>query len=449
MKMSQSVAIAAVQLLGKAHTSTRITGSMSVETANVVDVAELAAMLHQPLGLQLDSMSVVTIGSRRPDTGDYPRVYDSFIGTPPYAGRRETWLIMRLAVIDNTAALRWRTTLGSASVAAAQRIAATLRCTGMRTKVATASDLVELDRRLGVKGLEASAQRWNNLRGENGWLTTYAYPAEAIASEVLAEAWALRVDEVIQNVTVYPNGTCTATVTVRTPQPLPTPPSVALRRLPGEQAAAAAANMCGPRPRVRGLRPSPLPASLLTEVGPSGVLLGRLSNGDRLLTPLTDVGELSRVFIAADDPIAKRLIIRTSGAGERVCVHTRDRARWASVRMPDVAVVSEPRPAPRTTVSVVDGVPRMVPSADGTRRTVAIDTPLAPSPRPGTVITVVPAGTPPPERDSSEVIIEQVNRSVVRVTAAGDPQPYLVEMDMFRAENRYVSQEPLAVSMAQ
>lgn len=300
-----------------------------------------------------------------------------------------------------------------------------------------------------MKGLEASAQRWNTLRGENGWLTTYAYPAEAITSEVLAEAWALRVDEVIQNVTVYPNGTCTATVTVRTPQPLPTPPSVVLRRLPGEQAAAAAANMCGPRPRVRGLRPSPLPASLLTEVGPSGVLLGRLSNGDRLLTPLTDVGELSRVFIAADDPVAKRIIIRTSGAGERVCVHTRDRARWASVRMPDVAVVSEPRPAPRTTVSVVDGVPRVVPSADGTGRSVAIDTPLAPSPRPATVITVVPAGTPPPERDSSEVIIEQVNRSVLRVTAAGDPQPYLVEMDMFRAENRYVSQEPLAVSMAQ
>lgn len=428
MKTSRTVAIAAVQLLGKAHTSTRITGSMSVETANVVDVAELASMLHQPLGLQLDSMSVVTIGSRRPDTGDYPRVYDSFIGTPPYAGRRETWLILRLAVVDNTAALRWRTTLGSASVAAAQRIAAVLRCTGMRAKVATASDIVELDRRLGVKGLEASAQRWNTLRGENGWLTTYAYPAEAIASEVLAEAWALRVDEVIQNVTVYPDGTCTATVTVRTPQPLPTPPSVVLRRLPGEQAAAVVANMCAPRPRVRGLRPSALPASLLTEVGSSGVLVGRLGNGDRLLTPLTDVGELSRVFIAADDPIAKRLIVRTSGAGERVCVHSRDRARWASVRMPDVAVVSEPRPAPRTTVSVVDGT-------------------ISPTPRPSTVITVAPTGTPPP-KEGSEVIIEQVNRSVVRVTAAGDPQPHLVEMDMFRAENRYVSQEPLAVSMA-
>lgn len=270
---------------------------------------------------------------------------------------------MRLPVIDNTHALRWRTTLGATAISAAQRIAGLLRCHGLRAKVATATDLIELDRRLGWDAVSGTAQKWKAVRGEAGWMTTYAYPAEAITSHALAQAWTLRVDEVIQNVTIFPEGTCTATVTVRTPTQAPSPPSVILRRLNGEQAAAAAANMCGPRPYLRGLRRSALPERLIVEIGPSGVLVGKLSNGDRLMIPVTDAGELSRVFVAADDAIAKRIVIRTAGAGERVCVHTRDQKRWASVRMPTVSVVGAARPVPRTTVSVVEYVPR--PKAGG------------------------------------------------------------------------------------
>ncbi|ORV51514.1 type VII secretion protein EccE [Mycobacterium europaeum] len=430
VRVQDGVAVVAVQLLGRAHQATTVTGSVTVETDNVIDVVELVPMMHQALGLTLDSISVVSLGSRHGTIGDYPRVYDSEIGTPPYAGRRETWLIMRVSIIDNTQALRWRTTVGAAAISAAQRIAGLLRCQGLRARVANATDLSELDRRLGCDAIEGDTQRWKAIRGEGGWMTTYAYPAKAINSRVLSQAWTLRVDEVIQNVTVYPDATCTATITVRTPTPAPTPPSVILRRLNGEQAAAAAANMCGPRPHLRALHPSPLPEHLLTEIGPSGVLIGKLSNGDRLMIPVTDAGELSRVFVAADDPVAKRIVIRTAGAGERVCVHTRDTTRWATVRMPEISVVSTVRPAPRTTVSVVEHV-----------------APISPTPRPATVITIAPSGTRLPEghRHNFEVIVEQVGPAMVRVSAAG--KDWLVEMDMFRAENRYVSLEPVTMSI--
>lgn len=430
VRVQDGVAVVAVQLLGRAHQATTVTGSVTVETDNVIDVVELVPMMQQALGLQLDSISVVSLGSRHGTIGDYPRVYDSEIGTPPYAGRRETWLIMRLSIIDNTQALRWRTTVGSAAISVAQRIAGLLRCQGLRAKVATATDLGELDRRLGCDAIEGDTQRWKAIRGEAGWMTTYAYPPEAITSRVLSQAWTLRADEVIQNLTLYPDATCTATITVRTPTPAPTAPSVILRRLNGEQAAAAAANMCGPRPYLRALRPSRLPEHLVTEIGPSGVLIGKLSNGDRLLIPVTDAGELSRVFVAADDPIAKRIVIRTAGAGERVCVHTRDTTRWTTVRMPEISVVSTPRPAPRTTVSVVEHVG-----------------PISPTPRPVTVITVAPSGTRLPEgqRHNFEVIIEQIGPATVRVGAAG--KDWLVEMDMFRAENRYVSLDPVTMSV--
>ncbi|MFZ1177734.1 MAG: type VII secretion protein EccE, partial [Mycobacterium sp.] len=375
-------------------------------------------------------------------------VYDSEIGTPPYAGRRETWLIMRVSVIDNTQALCWRITVGTAAVSVAQRIAGLLRCQGLRAKVATATDLVELDRRLGWDAVAGSVQRWKAIRGEAGWMTTYAYPAEAITSRVLSQAWTLRTDEVIQNVTVYPDETCTATITVRTPTPAPTPPSVVLRRLNGEQAAAAAANMCGPRPYLRGLRRSPLPVELVTEIGPSGVLVGKLSNGDRVMMPLTDAGELSRVFVAADDPIVKRIVIRTAGAGERVCVHTRDKTRWASVRMPEITVVSTSRPAPRTTVSVVEFVARRGKDGNAAAEGGGSDVAISPTPRPATVITVAPSGTTLSEgyRHGFEVTIEQVSPALVNVSAAG--KNWLVEMDMFRAENRYVSLEPVTMSIA-
>lgn len=450
VRVQDGVAVVAVQLLGGAHRATTVTGSVSVETENVIDVVELVPMLEHPLGLELDSISVVSVGSRCGNVGDYPRVYDAEIGTPPYAGRRETWLIIRLPVIDNTHALRWRTTLGATAISAAQRIAGLLRCHGLRAKVATATDLMELDRRLGWDAVSGRTQKWKAIRGEAGWMTTYAYPAEAIASHALAQAWTLRVDEVIQNVTVYPGGTCTATITVRTPTRAHSPPSVILRRLDGEQAAAAAANMCGPRPHLRGLRRSALPERLIVEVGPSGVLVGKLSNGDRLMIPVTDAGELSRVFVAADDAIAKRIVIRTAGAGERVCVHTRDMKRWASVRMPTVSVVGTSRPAPRTTVSVVEYVPRPREGrggAPGGGSDIA-DIAISPAPRPATVITVAPAGTTLPDAHGHafEVAVEQVSGAMVKVTAAG--QNWLVDMDMFRAENRYVNLESVAVSFA-
>lgn len=447
VRVQDGVAVVAVQLLGRAHRATTVTGSVTVESDNVIDVVELAPLLRHPLDLELDSISVVTFGSRTGTVGDYPRVYDAEIGTPPYAGRRETWLIMRLPVIGNTQALRWRTSVGAAAISVAQRVASSLRCQGLRAKLATATDLAELDRRLGSDAVAGSAQRWKAIRGEAGWMTTYAYPAEAISSRVLSQAWTLRADEVIQNVTVYPDATCTATITVRTPTPAPTPPSVILRRLNGEQAAAAAANMCGPRPHLRGQRRCPLPAQLVTEIGPSGVLIGKLSNGDRLMIPVTDAGELSRVFVAADDTIAKRIVIRVVGAGERVCVHTRDQERWASVRMPQLSIVGTPRPAPRTTVGVVEYVRRRKNGDDGKSEGSGVDVAISPTPRPASVITIARPGTSLSESDRHgfEVTIEQIDRATVKVGAAG--QNWLVEMEMFRAENRYVSLEPVTMSI--
>lgn len=255
VRYQDGVAVVAIQLLGKAHKPTLFTGSTATYTENTVDIAGLAPLLHQSLGLTIDSLSVVSAGARRRSTGDYPRVYDTLIGTPPYAGQRETWLIVRVAAIANAEALQWRTSIGTATLAAGQRISAAMRQQGIRAKVATATDMVELERRVGRAALNPQNRRWRTVRGDGGWLTTYWYRPGDITAENLAHAWALRADGIIQNVTLFSDGRALATVTVRSMQPPTAPPSVMLRTLPGsrpkpsEPTCARRCPRCGGTPR--------------------------------------------------------------------------------------------------------------------------------------------------------------------------------------------------------
>lgn len=416
VRFHDGVAVAVVQLLGMPHRPTMCNGSTDTHTSNTFDVAALVPMLRQSMGLIVESASLITAGARRRSVGDYPRVYDTFLGTVPYAGRREAWLVIRIRAADNGAALRWRNTVGTAALAAAQRIAGAVRCAGVRARVATAAEIVELERRLGVSALEVHNRRWHTLRGEGGWMTTYAYRPDELNAAALAQAWSFPADGIVQNITVFPDGTACAAVTIQTAQPPMAPPSVLLRTLPGEQAPALANNLCGPHADLRGQTRATLPDTLPVPIGPSGVLLGKLSDGTRLLMPLGDPGESSRVLVAADEAIAKRIIIRAAGSGERVTVHSKDIDRWSSVRMPNVSVTDQPRPGPGTTLSVSDGT-------------------VSPAPRPATVLDVGDPGAV--ARGHADVVIVQTGPGAVQARASG--QAYDVEVEFFRAENRYLS----------
>lgn len=415
IRYQDGTAVAAVQLLGKRHRTTLFTGSATSETDDVLDVSAILPLLRQSLGLAIESVSVITTGARRRSAGDYPRVYDTLLGPAPYAGLRETWLVVRIQSFGNGDALRCRPSVGTAALTAAQRIASALRCDGIRARVATATDISELDRRLGSSALGRHGRRWHALRGDAGWMTSYAYRPADVSTAVLAQAWSLKVDSIVQNVTVFPDGTCCAAVTVRSSQPPTGSPSIALRSLPGEQARALANNLCVPRREVHGQGRGALPVPLHLPVGPSGVLLGKGSGGDRLLLPLSDQGETSRVRVVADDAIVKRIVIRAAAAGERITLHTSDIDRWDSVRMPHVLLTDQPRPAPGTTLSVTDGT-------------------VSPTPRPATVIEVAESGT---GCDGADISIVQTGPATVEVRAAGEIHD--VEVEYFKAENRYVS----------
>ncbi len=422
VRYQDGTAVVAVQVIGKIHTPTVFTGSASTYVENTIDITGLYGLLRQSLDLTIDSLSVVIAGARRRSTGDYARVYDTIIGPPPYAGQRETWIIARINDFSNGDALDRRPSAGSTAVAAAQRITAALRLSGVRARVATSTDIVEFERRLGSSALDADRPRWGSIRGEQGFQTTYAYRSRDTTSEILGQVWSMPADGVIQNITLFPDHTASATVTIRTPQPLPSPPSTVMRPLPGEHGAAMTNNLCAPLQSLRGVERGPAPAALTMPVGPSGVLLGKVGAGDRLMLPLGDPGEFTRVHIAADDHLSKRIIIRTAASGERITVHSKDTHRWLSVRPADIALTDRPRPVPGTTVSVVDGA-------------------LSPSPRPQTVITLGRPGESP--RGHVDMLITQTGPAEVEVTVG--ERSFHVEVELFRAENRYVSAESISM----
>lgn len=414
VRYQDGVAAVAVQILGRAHRPTRFTGSAAADTDNTLDVATLPALQRHSLGLTLDSLTLVSTGARRGACGTYPALYDTLLGTPPYAGRRETWLIARLAALPNAEALHRRDSVGAAAVAAGQRIAARLREQGIRARTATAADIAELELRLGRPALVAHNRRWRSLRGETGWLTSYDYTGP-LTPDGLGRPWSLRVDAVTTNLTVFADATVAVTVTVRTAQPPSAPPSILLRPLPGQQSQALAAALCGPATPPDAVRRRRLPTALAVPVGPSGVLLGRSDTGCRLLLPFDDPVNTTRVAVAADDAVTKRLILRLAGAGERLTVHTTDPDRWAGLRMAAITVTDRARPAPGTTVSVVDGT-------------------IAPAPRPATTL-VVGAARSEAGRAAADLAVTQTGPDRLEVRA-GD-QTYPVRMELFRAEDRY------------
>lgn len=426
VRYQDGVATVAVHILGRAYAPTLLTASNSARTTNVLDVGRLIPLLDQSLGLKLDSISVISTGHRRADSGDYAAVYDTLIGTPPYAGVRETWLVVRMQGLPNADALGLRSSVGSAAVAAAQRITADLRRQGLRARVASATEMLGFERNVAGSELDTHHRKWRSVRTDAGWLTTYAYRPEDITTEVLSQAWTLRADAVTSNITVFPDNTVTATLTVRSARPPAEPPNSRLLTLPGEQAGATAAAMCTARPRLRRIPRSRFPDSLVIPIGPSGILIGKTEGAERLLLPLTRPGGHSRVHIAAGDAIAKRFIIRAAAGGDRITLHTKDIHRWERLRMPNIAVVDHARPVPGTTVSVVDGT-------------------IFPATRANTTLVVAPRGAIP--SGPVDVAIAQTSESMVSISAAGVTTN--AEVELFRAENRYVATEAVRAGLAE
>lgn len=438
--------IVVIQLLGRPHAPTYMTGAAHTATTNVIRTQDVYALMKDS-DLVIGPVSIISHGARVRRDGDYARIYTTLIGAPPYYGERETWLILRVSTGANIDNVTLRHSPGRAVVAAAQKIVMSLRTKGIRAKVGTETDVMLLENKLGGSlALQQENRRWRAVRSASGWLSTYYYRPEHMNDQDLARVWSRREDSITQNVTLYPDGRTTATVTIQTPQIEPIPPTVVLSALPGEQATAVASNQPRPAELVGG--PAAVaagPADLAIPIASSGPLIGVLPGGNRLMVPLTDPDGITRVHIDATDPVLKRLIMRAAAAGERVTVHTSDPARWRAMVMPGIRVSSSSRPAAGTTISVVDAG-------------------VSPTPQPATTITLGPVHNAAAditiiESGPAEVDIyvgpefaavdkakgepaEPSGAHAAPEPVRNDPTWHSVEVELFEVENSYADASP-------
>ena len=391
-------------------------------------------------------IDVVSSGLRvRRGTG-YPPLYSTLLADRPAAGQRRTYLVVRLDIANSVGGLTYRSTVGAAAAAATERIVNALLQRGVRAKPLTAKDIdaamVELGANLAVVPAEAEpdnapvgprmptpvapTEAWKSIQAHPGYLTSYYFSPEDVATNTLNQMWALRSDAVVQTISLTKKRGPTenrawvsALVRVNDPQAPTRPPTLYLNPLPGHQGPAALRS--APLPRSFDAVPArPLDASPLElPVGSSGVLVGTTQRGDLLLLSLTDPDQATRVALHTGMSYACQLLVRAAAVGERIAIYTDKPARWRQLEQPLIAVVDRRHP------------PEFVPS-------IIVSDRAGGPPAAGLASTVITIGDTADDARSGtpDLSFTQISASTVRIATSAFTTD--VQIATFKAEQPFL-----------
>ena len=439
-------AITMIEVTGQAYSPTLLTGAATALTPNRLPLDALTGLLDQPGGIRLSGIDVVSSGLRvRRGTG-YPPLYSTLLADRPAAGQRRTYLVVRLDIANSVGGLTYRSTVGAAAAAATERIVNALLQRGVRAKPLTAKDIdaamVELGANLAVVPAEAEpdnapvgprmptpvapTEAWKSIQAHPGYLTSYYFSPEDVATNTLNQMWALRSDAVVQTISLTKKRGPTenrawvsALVRVNDPQAPTRPPTLYLNPLPGHQAPAALRS--APLPRSFDAVPArPLDASPLElPVGSSGVLVGTTQRGDLLLLSLTDPDQATRVALHTEMSYACQLLVRAAAVGERIAIYTDKPARWRQLEQPLIAVVDRRHP------------PEFVPS-------IIVSDRAGGPPAAGLASTVVTIGDTADDARSGtpDLSFTQISASTVRIATSAFTTD--VQIATFKAEQPFL-----------
>ncbi|MFC9897792.1 type VII secretion protein EccE [Nocardia sp. NPDC127579] len=410
----------------------------SLYTEDTVPVRALLSMLDQ-FGLAVE-IDIVTTGQRVRPSGGYSMLYDQLVGSHPLVGNRLTWLVVRLDLEHNLAALARR---GPAAVAgpkalagAAHRIAGRLRERGIAAHALPAAALREASRILHA-GVELTDLRetWGRLESSapGRCVTSFSIDWSRLGETGLDDCWAWNRGRTTLVVSLTgATGSPRALVRFVGPEVTSTPDY--LCPLGGRQSAALMASlpMAGSVRALPGERSGAdiAPADALDElaiaIGPNGQILGAISGQARhaLALPLFDPARYNprrRVIdVHAALPVAQQIVLRAMVVGADIEVHSARPQHWRRL----VEEVGDPESLRMATEG----------GADSRTATIAVFDQLPPqaSAAPTTVSISEPGG---PRHRSPDLVIDQVGAMTVDV---GIPMR-TVRVDLIepRGEARY------------
>ena len=432
VRVDEYEAVTMIKASGRAYAPTLLRGSTRSLTTNVIPMDVLAGLLDQPGFLQLAGIDIVSAGQRVRRVGGYAPLYSTLLADRPAAGRRDTYLIVRIDITGSVPGLTYRTSIGAAAAAATERIINALLQNGIRATALNAAELDTALTDLGVglvtppprpeqpaadqaadeaqaapavavpvgahRGAAAPRTRWRSVHTRQGYLSSYYFSPEDITTAALNRMWALRTDEVVQTTSICKHrntepdggGPVLVSAMVRTcdPQQAPQPPTLDLNPLPGEQYAATVRAAPTARPaitlptrRLNGAEPLQIP------IGATGILVGAaladdpdadppIQSDDMVMLALTDPDRATRISMHTSEFYVRQLLIRAAAVGERIAIYSHQPTRWNSLTQPNIAVAERRRPPPFVPTITVNDRPTAL-SAAGLSATVISLGPLA------------------------------------------------------------------------
>lgn len=401
----------------------------------------LLAECLRTFDVALQSIDVISQGSRSAGQGHVAAVYDAVLGPLPAVARRSVWVVVRFdpARCPDAVAARgggWDGALRTAAVAT-RRVANRLGDAGVPASTTTASDMAHAGAELaGNVSLEAVEEYWTTCRSGRLHLRSHDIEPATCTTAGLGALWSLP-SRVTTLTLSLRRGERHDAVEVRGIVRLDSlgrgrdgHPGV--RRLTGRQFDALLCALPWPTPRrpvgrwspLRGDDESPPQAGLELPVAACGQVVGADEHGRAIAVPLFGP-RVIRVELHGSLHLAQQVVLRSMALGARVRVRTRRTGAWREmveavgdanqlqVVGPDRGVV-DPAASQEFSVEMFDGEPE---------RSVRVGT---------TAMVVSPSHSPPStpadvrlqllDEDRDEMLVTTRTASVTVTMVASDEE---------------------------
>jgi type VII secretion protein EccE len=217
--------------------------------------------------VRLDSVDIVSVGTRRASKGVKSAVQDDFgpAGDRRPLEERNTWLVLRMDPLHNVQAVAARDSVASTLAAATERLAHDLDGRSCSARPLTADEIIDVDDAV-LAGLQPAHIRpyWRYLKTPDGFVTSFWISPSDITSQTLQELWLTDADVTVMTIRLIADGReADVAVWVRyhSDKRLRKETFSGLNRLTGRQLGAVAASIPAPSSR----RPLPMPSRILDD----------------------------------------------------------------------------------------------------------------------------------------------------------------------------------------
>jgi type VII secretion protein EccE len=232
--------------------------------------------------VRLDSVDIVSVGTRRASQGVKSAVQDDFgpAGDRRPLEERNTWLVLRMDPLHNVQAVAARDSVASTLAAATERLANEIDGRNCAARPLTADEIIDVDDAV-LAGLQPAHIRpfWRYLKTPDGFVTSFWVSPSDISSETLQELWLTDADVTVMTIRLIADGReADVAVWVRyhSDKRLRKETFNGLNRLTGRQLGAVAASIPAPSSR----RPLPMPSRILDD-------------GEGILVPVGAIAQIS------------------------------------------------------------------------------------------------------------------------------------------------------------